>query len=260
MAETKTLETRIGEGFKAVAADVGNPANLETKAKVLVPAINEAATTATADKTSYTNYGKSTVAEALDELLYKDPQITNFKTNVSTQEMGATVTTVTLSWSVNKTPTALTLDDEALDVSATSKDLADQTITADKTFKLVMTDEKDKTATATTSILFRNGAYYGVSAVTADAEITKEFVAGLTKQLASSYKRDITVTAGEGEYIYYAFPTRFGASPRFFVGGFEGGFSKVKTFDYENSFGYTESYDVYRSTNANLGVTTVNVQ
>ena len=60
-------------------------------------------------------------------------------------------------------------------------------------------------------------------------------------------------------YIYYAIPHRLG-TPVFFVGGFEGGFALEKTFDYQNPSGYTESYDVYKSTNAGLGSTTVTVK
>ena len=46
----------------------------------------------------------------------------------------------------------------------------------------------------------------------------------------------------------------------FFVGGFEGGFALEKTFDYTNPSGYTEAYDVYKSTNAGLGSTKVDVK
>ena len=85
----------------------------------------------------------------------------------------------------------------------------------------------------------------------------KAFVAGLTKVLSGLHvPARSMVTAGEGEFIYYAIPHRLG-TPSFTVGGFEGGFSLLKTFDYENPAGYTESYDVYKSTNANLGATKV---
>ena len=47
-------------------------------------------------------------------------------------------------------------------------------------------------------------------------------------------------------------------TPTFKVGGFEGGFNLVKTFDHTNASGATVSYDVWQSTNAGLGNTTVN--
>ena len=89
--------------------------------------------------------------------------------------------------------------------------------------------------------------------------MTDDFVKGLQKALTGSKSRDFTVNATEGQYIYYAIPTRFG-TPAFFVGGFEGGFAKLKTFDFTNASGYKESYDVYRSDNASLGSTKVTVK
>ena len=59
--------------------------------------------------------------------------------------------------------------------------------------------------------------------------------------------------------IYYAFPASWG-TPRFFVGGFEGGFALLKTFDHKNASGATISYAVWKSTNAGLGNTTVEVK
>lgn len=38
---------------------------------------------------------------------------------------------------------------------------------------------------------------------------------------------------------------------------FEGGFNKVNTIEFTNASGYVESYDIYKSTNSNLGNTTV---
>lgn len=76
--------------------------------------------------------------------------------------------------------------------------------------------------------------------------------------LSNNIKRIINVTATSNEYIYYAFPTRLG-TPVFKVGGFEGGFNKVSTIYFTNSYNYVEKYDIYKSTNAGLGNTTVDI-
>ena len=55
-----------------------------------------------------------------------------------------------------------------------------------------------------------------------------------------------------------AFPTRLG-TPVFKVGGVEGGFNKVSTIYFTNSYNYVEKYDIYKSTNAGLGNTTVDI-
>lgn len=208
----------------------------------------------TADKVGY---GDQSVKDVLDQLLYVPIAINSFNNNVGTVEMGQTVTDVQLTWSFNKTPTTVTLGKDAQDVNSKGVTLTKQTITANTTFTLTAGDGKN-TATKQTWITFLNGVYYGVGTATGDA-INKDFVAGLTKVLSDSIGRDFTATADADSYIYYAFPHRLG-TPKFFVGGFEGGFTLAKTFDYQNPSGYTESYDVYQSNNKGLGAITVTVK
>lgn len=204
------------------------------------------------------SYGDKTVAAVLDDLLYTPIQITAFTNSVNTAEKGATVNTVVLTWNYNKTPVSATLDGTAIDKTLKTKTIENAAITANKTYTLKAKDERDAEASKSSGINFVNGCYYGVGTASGDA-INKAFVAGLTKVLSDSRARDITVNAAAGQYIYYAIPARLG-TPSFFVGGFEGGFNKVKTFDYQNPSGYTESYDVYRTTNAGLGSTKVTIK
>lgn len=211
-----------------------------------------------AGELQYNQYGCETVKDALDKLLYVPMAINSFSNNVGTVEKGSTVTSVTFNWKLNKTPKTLTFNNEPVTATDTSKVLTEQNITQNTTWTLKAIDEKDASATKTTSVNFLNGAYWGVGTVDAEG-VNNAFIQGLQKQLTGSKSREITVTAGAGQYIFYAIPTSFGA-PTFFVGGFEGGFEKIKTFDYQNASGYTESYDVWRSENANLGKTTVTIK
>ena len=236
--EYQELAERIGHEIKKVRGEI---------------AAGEQATSA--DKVSYN--GK-TVQEALDDLNYMPIQITSFTNTVNVVEMGATVDTVTLKFAFNKKPKSLTLDGQQEDVNATTKELTGLGLTANKTWSLTAKDDREATSTKTTSVSFLNGAYWGIGAVEADG-VTDEFVKGLQKALTGSKAREFTVNATEGQYIYYAIPTRFG-TPAFFVGGFEGGFAKLKTFDFTNASGYQESYDVYRSDNVGLGSTKVTVK
>ena len=105
-------------------------------------------------------------------------------------------------------------------------------------------------------ISFLNGIYWGVSSSTV---YDNNFIKTLTKQLSDNRKRTITVDCNEGQYIYYCLPTRLG-TPSFSVGGFSGGFDKVSTILFENNSGFTENYDIWKSTNSNLGNTTVKVE
>ena len=127
-------------------------------------------------------------------------------------------------------------------------------ITSNKTYTLEANDGKN-TTTKSATVKFLNGKYYGVAQ---EGTYDSDFIKGLTKVLAENKNGNFTVNCGENEFIYFCIPTRFG-TPRFSVGGFEGGFFKVDTIEFTNNFGYSENYDIYRSDNSSLGNTTVNV-
>ena len=94
--------------------------------------------------------------------------------------------------------------------------------------------------------------YYGAAPDLTD-------VTALTSIKSSNKTRTITVDAGEGEYIIYAYPKRLG-TVEFWVGQFEGGFDAPVEMDLENSYGLTETYYVYKSENADLGETTIEIK
>ena len=226
--------TRIGQEFNAVRTEI---------------ATGGAPTSA--DKVTLAD-GKS-VQEAIDDLNYVDPRITSFTNNVGTVEVGSTVTDITFNWKLNKTAKTLKFEGESLDVAATTKKLTGQTLTANKNFTLEMTDARDKKVSATTGVSFAYRAYWGTSTA---ATLDTAGVLGLASStLTTSRACSITVTAGAGQYIYYAIPASFG-TPKFVVGGFEGGFSKVATIDHTNASGATASYDIWRSDAVGLGDTT----
>lgn len=189
-----------------------------------------------------------------DEFNYKAIVINSFTNNKNTVEIGSTVTDILLSWSLNKKAKVLTLDDESLEPTDTSKQLLEQNIKTNKTWTLKAEDEKGAVSTKTTSLSFLNGIYWGASSSQDTYDNT--FVLGLTKALQGSKGKVFTVNAGEGQFIFYAVPTRYG-DVSFNVGGFDGGFSKVATIEFTNASGYKENYDIYKSDNANLGNTTV---
>lgn len=122
-------------------------------------------------------------------------------------------------------------------------------------FTLVADDGKNK-ASKSATVNFCMAVYYGVK--TPGASIDNALVKSLTKTLQSSRGKTFTVTAGAGQYIWYALPVTYGAC-KFNVGGFDGGFSLAETISFTNDAGHTENYYVYKSDNANLGTQTVKV-
>ena len=189
--------------------------------------------------------------QMLDELLYKAITINNFSISKSTAELGEKLIGLILNWSYNKIPTYQKLDNVLID-NELRKYTVEKEISSNTSFKLEVSDGKT-TVNRTASINFYNGRYYGVSnSETYDSD----FILSLNKTLTNSRACNFTVNCGAGQYIFFAIPTRFG-TPTFTVGGFSGGFNKIKTISFVNKFGYSEGYDIWKSTNSNLGNTTV---
>lgn len=114
-----------------------------------------------------------------------------------------------------------------------------------------------ETDTETITHTFYNYRMWGTSStVTGYTEADIEGLAG--SELSNSKAKTFTVVPGVNDYIVYAYPSRLGTAT-FTVGGFEGGFELPETVSVTNSSGYQENYYVYRSTNKNLGSTTVTV-
>ena len=108
---------------------------------------------------------------------------------------------------------------------------------------------------ATHAVSFYNNIFWGVTTKT-DTFLEAD-VEGLAGSAISDTKgRTVVIAPGATEYILYALPVRLG-TVTFWVGGFEGGFQNPETVSVTNSAGFTEDYYVYRSTNLNLGSTTL---
>lgn len=117
-------------------------------------------------------------------------------------------------------------------------------------------DGQEKTKQCT--ITYYNERMWGVSseaAIDTSGEIDT-FRAAQNKELSNSRAKSFTVAPGAGEYIYYIYRKALGTAT-FTVGGFEGGFEDPVEVSYTNARGFVEDYYVYRSTQANLGSTTV---
>ena len=189
--------------------------------------------------------------EALDELLYV-PLTINLTSNTQTAlEIGTTINSVVFNWNYNKDIVSQKFNNQALEASLRSYTY-NLPFNSNQSFKLEANDGKGD-FNKSISFNFLNGRYCGVSSSNI---YDSDFIKTLSKELSSSKGKTFTVDCGEGQFIFYCVPTRFG-NCSFKVGGFEGGFNKVNTIEFTNASGYVESYDIYKSTNSNLGNTTV---
>lgn len=206
--------------------------------------------------------GIKTLPDAMNELnrdlQYIPIEILAFSNNIGVAEKGSTLNELTLKWQLNKDPETILMNGQVRADLKTLRSLTlkDMALTADKTFMLQVTDEKGKTAQKNTSVVFQNGVYYGVSEI--PEEVNNTFILSLSRSLQGSRTKTFSTTSTEGQYVWYAFPSRYG-TPVFNVGGFDGGFTKAASISFTNASGYTEEYAVYRSDNSNLGTKTIKV-
>lgn len=176
-------------------------------------------------------------------------------------EMGQSVKNAELTWSISKDTKHVALylpggKGAFVPRNGVYQYIDDVEYTSDATWtlKAIEADEKGATATATATLSFYNGVYYGAAAE--PETYSSNFILGLTKTLRNNKLPSFSANAGVGQYIYYCLPKRMGTCS-FKVGGFDGGFTLVKELNFTNASGYTETYYIYRSDNAALGTTSV---
>lgn len=217
---------------------------------------------------AYTNEqypGMTTVADALDQLLYVAPAVKTFTASPAfgDYEIGHTVSNPSFTWSYNKAivnqnlkagGSVLPLDDQQAREYAYTGDIISNT-----TFTISGSDNKAKSCTRTGSFNFKHKRYFGVAEV--PAEYNSDFILGLSgKEFCTDRKKGaFSLTAGAGQYMFYCFPATYG-TPTFNVGGFDGGFELAATIDFTNVSGNTTSFVIWKSENANLGTQSIIVK
>jgi len=182
-----------------------------------------------------------------------------------TLEVGQTLTNPSFTAGYNRPPTVASVQDNqgnpALDVhlnpSAFTYAYA-YTKTANNASVVWTLDasESGELAARTASVAWRPRVFFGIGV---DGLSTEADIEGLANQpLLPGRQVTFAVSPGVGQHIYYAAPSAYG-TPTFFVEGFEGGFDFVGTVSVTNGYGVTQNYGLWKSTNPNLGSTTVQV-
>lgn len=212
---------------------------------------------------SYIKRQNGSTTESLQDVLddinntinYVEPNITSFSVSPSTiiYEIGTTIeaNSLTFSWTLNKDVTSITFNGSSLATSARSAKYA-STLSATKTFTLSVSDGK-KNATSSKTISFYPKVYYGASSKTT---LTNTEIKALSGTLKNSRTGNYTITAGAGQYGYLCVPSNFGV-PTVKIGGFDTELVSVGTVSHTNASGYTQNYNVYRTSQTGLGTFTM---
>lgn len=198
-------------------------------------------------------------------MIKEDFTITSFICSVLNAEVGQTITNPSFSITYNdKVESATIIDSDGHSnvliypfTSFISNNNFVKNIIGSVNFSITALDTNQNSSTKSTSILWLARNIYGV--LPADNNYINLINSLQYSQLSSSRAGRIVVNASETDYIWFACPSSFG-TPIFSVGGFVGGFQLIATnIEITNAFGIVINYDLYRSDNLNLGITTVDV-
>ena len=161
----------------------------------------------------------------------------------SINEIGSTVSSVGLSWSINKTETSQSLNQG---IGTLANGVRSYTysipITTNKTFTITVGDGTT-TANASTSVVFYNRRWWGTSAL---SSLTGPQILGLASDELSTGRSKSMTLNGNGEYIYYAYPSAWGTAT-FTVNGLLNTAWTLSIVSHTNASGHTENYNVYRT-------------
>lgn len=192
------------------------------------------------------------------DLLYKPMTVISFSAAPNVVEKGQSIASAILSWTLNKTATALNITGLSVAQPMTS----DTTVTdngpfsTDKTWTITVNDGSGRPgaqASATTSLVFRDKRYWGVSPNTT---LTATEIIALSSEFATNKNKDVTYNASVGSganYVYYAYPLSYGLMTAVTVGGLAFSDFTSTPISFTNASGYTSQYYLVRINNIQTG-------
>lgn len=217
------------------------------------------------------------VKDALDYLLYFEVAINSFNLNVgvvsgptgTVLEVGQVVNTRSFNWTLNKSSdflTALTLSNIGATLSLSDTTFSTTDIVQahsgssasfggsqfSETYQLSVTDDQGAVDTSNRSITWRFSRFFGTSSV---ATLSQGDLGDLSSELSNSNSKTFTVNATGGKYIYFVYPSRFGALNlnNIVIGGLSNNAWTQQTINITNSYGVEEQYFAYRSNDLQNG-------
>jgi hypothetical protein len=189
------------------------------------------------------------------------PTITSLSHNGGTQEMGATLNTITISWTWAATTNPLTFAELEKNQDATTTDVLAGGTPNSQIFNGALGITKDNTATftwtltisnadgadadTTSAVTFLNRYYFGADAnpnINSSAQVRALSGIGWSTGTTAT----VTITSA-AQYLYYCYPKRFGEVSNIAYYGFDMTWPAPTTVSVTNASGFTEDYYVYRS-------------
>jgi hypothetical protein len=200
----------------------------------------------------YDNPSYPTVEAALNALLYV-PIAISFTNNLGTVEVGQSITTCSLSWTLNKTIVSQSID-QGIGPLGTSVRSYLVTFSPPQITNITWTltvNDGTHSASASTGLSFLNKVYWGVSANTSLS--TAQILALGSSAFASSFQRSMSYNCSSVAYPYYCYPQTFGLPSNVTVGGLAFSDYTAVSQSFTNASGHTSNYYVIRFNNIQTG-------
>jgi hypothetical protein len=167
----------------------------------------------------------------------------------SVNEVGSTVTDVSLSWTCNKTMVTRNLSAPVPEADRARGEGQNGTYTHEdanlttQTIYTINVNDGQSNASTSTIVYFRYRRHWGTNAATT---LTDQEIRDLSGSELSTTRAKSWTQAGNGEYIYYCYPADWGAAS-FKINGLDNNAFTLLTRDHVNGQGATVSMNIYRT-------------
>lgn len=195
----------------------------------------------------------NTLISTVNTLMEKVFPFTMTLTGGGTYEKGSS-NSVVLRWTYDRDITYQEINREELDISLRTKTY--NNVTENTIYRLIAiynSKEYEKSVSAT----FNIKKYYGVSEKTS---LTNDEIKALTSTWASKALATTKFDCTGGKYPYYIIPTSLANNITFYINGFANSNWSTEVKDITNSYGYSESYTIYRLNTIQTGILNIEVR
>lgn len=194
-----------------------------------------------ASDVTVTNDGFDNAQEIFDYLLYVPIDVT-VTGGGSANEVGASVASVHLTWSVNKDPTSQSLNQGVGSIPETDRDYTfTGPYTSNQTFTITASDGSTSDS-ASANVTFQPKRYWGPWP---DQSPDNAEILTLSQELTSSRAKSISYDCTGGRYPIYVYPKSFGALAGVTVGGLAFSAYSLTEISLTNAQGFTQDYYLF---------------
>lgn len=209
-----------------------------------------------ATEISYTNPTYTTVAAALNQLLYVAPGSPSVSGG-GTYETGQTITSVVLNWTIALGSAALTSQSIDNGIGSISPALrtythSGQSITANRTYTVSITDGTTP-RTGSTTVSFSRYRHWGASTIPLASFTSANILALGSSEFSTSHSKSTTYDCTGGRYPTFAFVSTAGLLTATTVGGLSFSDYSYRTISHTNASGSVTNYYVYQFNNIQTG-------